>query len=350
MPSIPSAVPISLLGNGTMGAVTAIQPVFAGGRIVMGNKLAKIGEDAANVQLQLSHDEVILTTSGYYFQLIQLDEQLKTLAVTDSLLSNIHKDVKLSVQAGLTNRNDLLRVELQMQEVESNKLTVNNRIQVVKLLLKQHAGIEEENFDIHIVNFSGFHSPHSYYADPFLAVQQRKELELLNYNVDASQLMIKMTGAERLPSVAVGAGYIYHNLLGNSNNSAVVFATVSVPLSDWWGKSYARKKQDFRAQQAENDRQNATEMMVVEINTVWNELVESYHKIQLAKKSIESSNENLRLNRDFYRVGTVSMNDLLDAQVLYQQSCHQLSTAQCNYTVKLTEYKIITGQNPKGKQ
>ena len=345
MPIIPSVIPVSVFDNGIVGTVTATQPVCAGGRIVMGNKLARIGEDVANVQLQLSYDEVILTTRKYYYQLIQLDEQMKTLVVMDSLLANIHKDVNVSVQAGLTNRNDLLRIELQMQEIESNKLTINNNIQIVKLLLIQHIGIEDDSFNIHIENVSVSNSPHSYYIDPYYAVQQRKEIELLNFNVDASHLMTKMAGAERLPSVAVGAGYIHHDLLGKSNNTGMIYATVSIPISDWWGKSHARKRQNFKAQQAENDRQNATELMVVEINTVWNELVELYNQIQLAEKSIESSTENLRLNKDFYRAGTVSMNDLLDAQVIYQQSCNQLSTARCNYTIKLTEYEIITGQH-----
>lgn len=344
MPDIPSTIPLSFLDHGVVGAVTATQPVFAGGRIVMGNKLAKIGEDVANVRLQLSRDEVILATQRYYFQLTQLHEQLKTLVSMETLLLNIQKDVSVSVQAGLTNRNDLLRVELQLQELESNKLTVEHNIRIMKLLLQQHTGIENDNFNIQLENTPADCSPHGYYVDPHQAIQQRKEMKLLDYNVSASRLMTKMEGAERLPSVAVGAGYVHHDLLKKSTNTAVVYATVSIPISDWWGKSHARKKYAFKAQQAENDKQNATELMIVEISKVWNELIESYHQIRLAEKSIESSNENLRLNKDFYRSGTVSMNDLLDAQVIYQQSCNQLSTARCNYIVKLSEYKIITGQ------
>lgn len=344
MPIIPSNIPVSLLDDGVAGAVTATQPIFAGGRIVMGNKLAKIGEDVANVQLQLSHDEVVLTTKRYYYQLVQLNEQLKTLAVTDSLLANIQKDVAASVKAGLINRNDLLRVELQRQEVESNGLTVNNNIQIIKLLLGQHIGLEDEHYEIEIDQQTTYNLPVTYYISPNQAVQLRKEMKLLDFNVDASNLMTKMAGAERLPSVAVGAGYVHHDLLNKSTNTGIVYATVSIPISDWWGKSHAQKNRHFKARQAENDRNNATELMVVEISKVWNELVESYNQILLAEKSIESANENLRLNRNSYQAGTVSMNDLLDAQVIFQQSSNQLSTAKCNYALKLAEYKIITGQ------
>lgn len=45
--ALPASVPVSFLKNGTIGGVTATMPVFAGGRIVNGNKLAKVGEEAA---------------------------------------------------------------------------------------------------------------------------------------------------------------------------------------------------------------------------------------------------------------------------------------------------------------
>lgn len=37
------------------------------------------------------------------------------------------------------------------------------------------------------------------------------------------------------------------------------------------------------------------------------------------KKGIEQSEENLRLNHNYYQVGTVTMNDLLNAQQQYRQ-------------------------------
>lgn len=345
MPVIPSTIPLSLLEDGRVGMVTATQPVFTGGRIIMGNRLAKIGEDVADIQLQLSRDEVILTTQTYYYTLVQLNEHLKTLSVVDSLLSNILNDVKIAVRAGLTNRNDLLRVELQKQEVESNRLKLTNNVQVVKLLLGQYIGMENADFEIYGSTLSEDHPPRLYYIDPSLAVQQRKEIKLLDHNVNASRLTAKIAGAERLPSVAVGAGYIHHDLMGKDNNTGLVYATLSIPISDWWGKSHARQKQKFKTLQVENDRQNAMELMIVEINQVWNEVVESYHQIKLAEKSIESSTENLRLNRNFYQAGTVSLNDVLDAQVIYQQSCNQLVEARSTYIIKLNKYKTITGQS-----
>lgn len=69
---IPSSVPIGLMRNGTAAGITAVQPVFMGGQIVNGNKLAKVGVTADDLQRQLSEREVRLTTNQYYWNVVTL--------------------------------------------------------------------------------------------------------------------------------------------------------------------------------------------------------------------------------------------------------------------------------------
>ena len=59
---------IAIIKNGVVGAVTAVQPVFMGGMIVNGNRLAKVGQQANEIKLEISEDEVELTTEQYYWQ------------------------------------------------------------------------------------------------------------------------------------------------------------------------------------------------------------------------------------------------------------------------------------------
>ena len=70
----------------------------------------------------------------------------------------------------------------------------------------------------------------------------------------------------------------------------------------------------------------------------------AYKQLQLAKKSIEQSEENLRVNRDSYQAGTVQMSDLLDAQQQYQQSRDRYVDAYAMLQTKILEYKQSIGQ------
>ena len=106
-----SPIDISMLKNGTVGALMAVQPVFAGGQIINGNKLAKVGEDVSRLQMQLSEQEVERTAEQYFWQLVSLEEKMKTIDAVDTLLRDIHKDVDVAVQAGVVLPNDRLQVE-----------------------------------------------------------------------------------------------------------------------------------------------------------------------------------------------------------------------------------------------
>ena len=63
---------IAFMKNGVFGSVSAIQPVFMGGQIINGNKLAKTGVEASEIQLEASEDQVELNTERYYWQVVSL--------------------------------------------------------------------------------------------------------------------------------------------------------------------------------------------------------------------------------------------------------------------------------------
>lgn len=47
---------VGMMKDGLLGSVTAMQPVFMGGMIVNANKLAKVGIEANEIQLETSED------------------------------------------------------------------------------------------------------------------------------------------------------------------------------------------------------------------------------------------------------------------------------------------------------
>ncbi len=339
-----SSLPMEMINQGKMAAVTLVQPVFMGGRIVNGNKLAKIGKQVSEYQLALTENQVEASVDQYYWQLVALKEKLRTLETLETQLDGIHKDVEASVNAGLATRNDLLRVELQQQNIAAGRLKVENGVSVTKMLLCHLVGVEREEFEIAFDQFPAVVSPLDYYVNPEEGLENRSESKLLDKSVEAAKLQLRMTRGENLPSLGVGAGYIYHDLTEKDTDFGVIFATVSVPITSWWGGSHAIKREKIKKQQAENTREESREMMLVEIEAKWNELQEAYQQVLLSEKSIESSTENLRLNNDYYKAGTVSLSDLLDAQSLMQQSHDQYAEACTAYQQKLTAYLQATGR------
>lgn len=342
---IPPFYPVQKIKDGTIGFVSAIQPVFAGGQILYGNKLARVGREVSELKITLSENEVISKTEEYFWQIVSLKEKMKTLDVVNAQLAEINKTVSAAVNAGVTMRNDLLRIELQQQNIESNRVKINNGIKICKLLLCNLTGTEVEGFDINVSEFPSVRPPLEYYVDTEKGLSGRTENRLLDKNVEAASLQYKMTAGKNLPVVSAGAGYLYHNLMDRDVDFGMIFGTLSVPISSWWGASHAIKRSKLNEMKAENERENMRKMMTVDIESKWNQMQESYLQIQIAEKSIESATENLRISKDYYNAGTVSLTDLLDAQTLLQQSRDQYTDACTTYYLRLTSYLMATGRN-----
>jgi outer membrane protein TolC len=73
-----------------------------------------------------------------------------------------------------------------------------------------------------------------------------------------------------------------------------------------------------------------------------NELNEAYQQIRLSQKSISSAEENLRISRDNFNAGLITLSDLLEAQNLLQQSRDQYTEATAAYFIKLAEHRILS--------
>ena len=341
-------VSISMMKNGTIGSLMAVQPLFAGGQIINGNKLAKVGEDVSRLQLQLSENEVEKQTEQYYWQLVSMQQKMKTVEAVEALLQDIRKDVDVAVRAGVAMKNDQLQVQLRQNDIESQKVKLQNGISIVKMLVSQYCGLSDElwnvecgmlNEDTSSAEQISFHLPPSTFHENLLP-----EYQLLQKQVEATKLQRKMELGKRLPSLGIGAGYNYHNLMENNHSFGMVFATVSVPISDWWGGSHAIKRRKIQEQKAIAQLEDNSKLLKIRMQKSWNDVQESYQQLQIAQRSIEQAEENLRLNRNYYKAGTCKMSDLLEAQMLYQQSCDKHTDAYAEYQNKLLEYRQAVGQ------
>ncbi|MDD3789268.1 MAG: TolC family protein [Petrimonas sp.] len=340
---------MGMLEKGMLGMVSASQTIYAGGQIVTGNKLARVQSQVGQLQKIMSDDEVLLTTEQYYWQVVVLEEKMKTVAEADTLLASIYGNVNNSYETGMANRNDLLKVELKQNELESTRLKLENGLRLAKMLLGQYIGIPAHEFEInHSLGEPGV-SPYTVRVDHLSVLSQRAEYQLLDKNIEANRLQVRMEIGKNLPTIAANVGWSYMNFDKGSpaamkSNFGMAFATVSIPISGWWGGSHAIKRQKLQVLMAENDKRDAAELLLIQMQQLWNDLEEAYVQIILAEKTIASALENVRLNDDYYKVGTGLLTDLLDAQSALQQARDQYTEATTGYQMKLSRYKQATAQ------
>ncbi len=337
----------SFLKKGTIGSVTLTQPIFAGGKIINSYKLAKLGVEVGEQKARLSENEVVLQTENDYWKLVSLGEKMQTLNIIDEQLMVLRKDVEAALDAGMVTNNDVLRVKLRQNEIKSHKIDMENGIKLLKMSLCHQIGLSitsSDSFDIITPDIMTPASPVEYYVDHKAALFNRPENKLLEKTVDAAKLQTKMKIGEYMPTLAVGAIYNQNNLMDKWDGNSAVFMSVSVPLSGWWGGTHEIRKQKLEEQIARNQLLEGQDMLLIQMESVKNELNNQYEQLLVAKESIEQARENLRLNNDSYKVGIVTIADVLDAQTLLQQSRDKYVEAYSTFEKKIAEYLQVTGR------
>ena len=118
----------------------------------------------------------------------------------------------------------------------------------------------------------------------------------------------------------------------------------TIQNSDWWGGSHAIKRQKLPLNDAREQQTNNGQKLIIHMNSAWAAVETSYKKLLIARDAIAQAEENLRLNKDYYRVGTTKMSDLLLAQEQYQQTRDRYTDAYADLQTKILEYRQATGQ------
>ena len=353
-PAVSAALPtnVAFMKNGVFGSVSAIQPVFMGGQIINGNKLAKAGVEASEIKLEASEDQVELSTEQYYWQVVSLKEKLLTLNSIHQMLVELEKDVSNRVRVGAVNRNDLLQVQLRIGEVESSQLEVEHSLSTLSQLLAQHVGIANEPIDVALpadlvdMGKSGEPAiPANLRQDHQSALNATPQYRLLEKNVEVHRLQHKLKVGSNMPKVGVGADYSWNNFMNDSGRgTGTLFAFVQIPISGWWGGSHAIKKQKLALADAREELTDKGQKLVIHMNSSWAAVETSHKKLLIAHNAIVQAEENLRLHKDYYRVGSTKMSDLLLAEQQYQAACDRYTDAYASMQTKILEYRQATGQ------
>lgn len=201
---------MSMLKDGIVGGISAQMPLYAGGRIINANRLAETGLEASRLQHSLARNEVALTAETYFWQVVTIKEKLKTLAAVERQLSEFGNDAQAAVDAGVSDRNDLLQVNLKANTVKSQRISLESTLATARLRLAQYTGHSGDSVDVSAdMDYTMPPSPLQLYVEPASALASTPEYGLLQQNVKAAKLEYKLTLGQNLPTVAVGGGYMY---------------------------------------------------------------------------------------------------------------------------------------------
>lgn len=337
------------INNFYLFGVTGTETLYAGGKIKTGNQLAALQLQVSQINKKQSADSVILLTEQKYWNLVNIQEQQKTILVNEALLNTVLKMQKDMLASGLIARNDLLKVKVQLSQLLVNKSKLQNGRRVALLDFSMYTGIAFDSLMVMQDTLNKNSTPVLPTLQPDTNLHRNANYQLLSKRISGEKLQTRLAGADNLPSLAVGLSASQTGSINSgigSNFAPASFVTLSIPISSGlWGRGKQKmQKQRINEQIAQNDFRDRQNQLRVGIIRYWYDMQDQLTQISYAKDNLEQATENLKVNQDNYKAGLATISEVLDAQTAYQQASSTVATAFADFYVRSAVYNFVTAK------
>lgn len=351
---------MEMIMKGTyMAGVMLTQPIYAGGKILTGKKMAEMGANAAAEQLRMAKASVIYDADNAYWTYVAVLQKQEMMDVLAAQLDTLFSQIGVASSAGMATDADLLTVKAKRSEVEYQVRKVANGVALCKMALCRVVGVP---FDTEIaVEDVAVPEDFTRMGTDNVSVSDRPEMRLLETSLEISRMQVRMTRGDYLPTLALVGGYCpYGNIkmktmvdAGGGNyvpytqkigqDMGVAMLSLSIPIFKW-GQGYNKvRKAKIDVDNAALNMQKNGRLMELQANQAAFNLSDSYNLIEAARDGKTQADENLRVTENRYHASMCPLSDYLDAQFQWQQTRSNLIEAFTQSRIAETDYLMSVG-------
>lgn len=339
------------LRNLWVGNVTAIQPLFLGGKIISGYKMASLAERLQGELRQTAETEVETKLDETYWQVVSLRSKERLLDQLVRLLEQTVKDVDASIDAGVATKADGLSVRTKLSEAEVKRSQVVNGLELSRMLLADLCGLsEDEPFTLaeegHLQELllSTQTAPIARDEDTEAAIERRSEIRSLRLVDSIYSKRVNMESASLFPKLYGVASYSTSNP-NSFHGSKKEFAgqyylglMLEVPISDLFSGTFKRRqaKAEHRVKQLE--LAEARSKINLQIKQALRTADDARRAYTTALSAVKMAEENMRYAKAGYDEGVIPLLNYTMAQTAWMSAQDSLIDAQIR--VLLTESKL----------
>lgn len=329
---------------------TLRQPIYLGGKIRQLNIIASTTEKMANIQYDAQAEDLMLEVENLYWDLIVLIERKKLVQTYEKLLMVMLDNVSSYVDEGIVLDNMLTKVQMQQQEVEINKLKIENGIQLLRKALCQKIGLPLEQYFEPADTVVPVPSLDQDLQDVLsLSNAHRYELQLLEQSLLLSKSLEKMMISRFLPQVSVVGTYQflrpnpYDGMSDNFGGDYMVGLSVQVPIFHWQERYYTYRAARAQYEISRVQLEEARQLIMLQTEQQFNDVKEKWLEMERRGQSVQLAERNLRIMQDKWEVGMCKLSDLLEAEVMWYEANSQYIEAKASYRKALIELKKSSG-------
>lgn len=318
------------------------QPIFMGGAIDAGNRMADIAEEIAGISLDAKHQDVLYSVDNAYWTVVSLRQKQRLADSFLSLVEKLNADVHKMIDNGVATRADGLKVDVAVNEAEMTKVKVDNGLALAKMYLCKLCGMDlNSNVTLQDEQKDNLDAAPVGTYDVSMAYERRPEMQLLSKALELSKEHTKLAKAGYMPQIALTGGVLfsspslYNGFERKFKGMWNVGVMLRMPLLDWGETTYKIRAARCATTLAQLEFDEAHELIELQINQCNFKVREANKQLAAAKKNISRAEENLRCANLGFKEGVMQTTDVMAAQTAWMQAQSQKIDAEIE--VKMSE-------------
>ena len=297
------------------------QPVFLGGKIWYGYKIARQLENIYALQKEATEENIMSDIIEKYMQIVVTWQRIKVIQQYKQMISKIMEDLNNYKQEGIVTELEVQQVKTRYNEVVLNELQASQGLVMLRMFLNQKMGRPLASF--WIPKDTAFTLPEVTLDTAKLlndAMSSRVELKMLDEKIKLSAYQQRMTYGDMLPQIGFLANYLimkpspYQGFKNVFDNDYQLGVSIVIPLVHAGDKWYHAKMANIAAQNDVLMKQEAEALIKLDVMNKYFAYTEVLQKIVLTTEKLKQQELNLKQKTDLFNEGMIKSTDILQAQ------------------------------------
>lgn len=337
--------PIPHLGTGL--GVTVSQPVYAGGAILNGIKLAELKNTAARYTADLHRTNLRFRLTGFYLDIYKCHNLKAVVEANIAAAEKVLEQMRSRHEQGTALHNDITRYELLVSNLRLQLTHIVNTMNILNHDLVTTAGLPEGTYVVPDTTILAGALPVDGEAQwQQEAAANSPQLKLAANSVEISKKAIDLAKSERRPKVAIQAGWtmdgpILVEVPPINRNLSYWYIGVGLNynLSSLFKSNKSIAKAEVAKNRAAEELDARTEDLRMAVRADYIHYLEAYDDLKTRTKSLELATDNYRITSMRYSADMALLTDMLDAANARLDAEQQLVNARID--ILYYYYKLL---------
>ncbi|MCL1669238.1 TolC family protein [Elizabethkingia ursingii] len=328
---------IAMPHYGSSYGVQASQLIFKGGLVKKSIEMAGLREQLAALDLEKNQQDVKFLVLSNYLDVYKLKNQEQIFQNNKKLAQERLKNIQKFNQQGMVTRNEVIRGELAIKNLDQGILTLTNNKRILNYNLDVALGLPQDTEINPTESLEGkeLAKGTDYYIEQ--AYQNNPQLKSANTNIAVAEKNIEIINTDKMPTLSGFGGYNMQRpittrtpVLDMYSNSWQAGISLSYNIDNLYKTKERLKVGELQKSQAQDALTLTRQNIDMTVNAAYIKYQESIDQAKLMDDAQKLAEENYKITEAKYLNQLAVQAEMIDAQNQKLQAELDFVTAEIN--------------------